>query len=60
MKNSNKIPEKSEKNKEWLVMMLGLLFQGPGCSSKYGRCGYAKMKHGNEIVENSEKMGDGW
>ena len=42
IKNSNKIGGKSEKNRGWLVTMLGVLFQGPGCISKYGKCGYAK------------------
>jgi hypothetical protein len=27
------------------MMMLGVLFQGPRCNSKYGRCSYAKMKN---------------
>jgi hypothetical protein len=34
--------------------MLGVLLQGPGCISKYGKCGYAKMKNGDKI-ENEEK-----
>jgi hypothetical protein len=36
MKNGDKIGEKSGKNRGWLVMMLGVLFQGPGWISKKG------------------------
>jgi hypothetical protein len=37
-KNINKIGNKSEKNRGWLITMLMVLLQGPGCISKYGRC----------------------
>jgi hypothetical protein len=60
MKNGNKIGEKSGKNGGWLVMMLGVLFQGPRCNSKYGKCSYAKMKNSYKIGGKSEKIGDGW
>jgi hypothetical protein len=30
-------------------MMLGVLFQGPGCISKYGNYGYAKNENSNKI-----------
>jgi hypothetical protein len=60
MKNGNKMGEKSGKNGGWLVMILGVLFQGPRCISKYGRCSYAKMKNTDKIGEKSEKIGDGW
>jgi hypothetical protein len=64
MKNSNKMGEKSEKNRGWVVMTLGTIFrvqgvQGPGCISKCGKCGCAKMKNTNKIGKKSEKIGDG-
>jgi hypothetical protein len=36
-------------------MMLGVLFQGPGYTSMYGKCGYAKMKNGDKIGGKSGK-----
>jgi hypothetical protein len=38
--------------------MLGVLFQGPRCNSKYGKCSYAKMKNSDKIGEKSGKIGD--
>jgi hypothetical protein len=36
-------------------MMLGVLFQGPGYTSMYGKCGYAKIKNGDKIGGKSGK-----
>jgi hypothetical protein len=41
------------------MMMLGVLFQGPGYTSIYGKCGYAKMKNGDKIGGKSGKIGGG-
>jgi hypothetical protein len=43
-------------------MTLGTIFrvqgvQGPGCISKCGKCGCAKMKNTNKIGKKSEKIG---
>jgi hypothetical protein len=43
----------------WLVMMLGVLFQGPGYTPIYGKCGCGKMKNGDKIGGKSGKMGGG-
>jgi hypothetical protein len=42
LKNSNKIGEKSEEDRGWVV-------------SKYANCGYAKVKNGNKIWGKSRK-----
>jgi hypothetical protein len=44
IKNPNKMGKKSEKNGGWLMTMLRVLLHGPGCVSKYGRCGCAKKR----------------
>jgi hypothetical protein len=41
VKNGNKI---GGKNKGWLMTMLRVLLQGPGCISIYEWCGCAKKK----------------
>jgi hypothetical protein len=40
-------------------MMLGVLFQGPGYTPIYGKCGCGKMKNGDKIGGKSGKMGGG-
>jgi hypothetical protein len=40
--------KESGKTLGWLVMMLGVVFQGPGSISKTGKCGYAKIKNGDK------------
>jgi hypothetical protein len=42
VENGNKIGGKSGKNRGWLMTMLRVLLQGPGCISKYRNCGHAK------------------
>jgi hypothetical protein len=39
-----KYGENQEKNRGWLMTMLRVLLQGPGCSSIYEWCGCAKKK----------------
>jgi hypothetical protein len=36
--------------------MLGVLFQGQGCISKYGKFGFAKMKNSYKIAEKIEMV----
>jgi hypothetical protein len=44
VKNGNKIGGKSGKNRGWLMAMLRVLLQGPGCISIYEWCGCAKNR----------------
>jgi hypothetical protein len=43
------------KDRGLLVMMLGVLFQGPGYTSIDRMCGYTKMKNGDKIEGKSGK-----
>jgi hypothetical protein len=47
-----KYGENQEKNRGWLMTMLRVLLQGPGCISIYEWCGCAKKK-------KKQKIGDG-
>jgi hypothetical protein len=45
-----------KKNGKKIGMMLGVVFQGPGCISKSGKCGYAKIKNGDKIGKNRDSI----
>jgi hypothetical protein len=48
-----KYGENQEKSRGWLMTMLRMLLQGPGCISIYEWCGCAKKK------KKKQKIGDG-